>query len=93
MDATGKQVVVLPEFGFFDPLGGCLAGWLSYRELDWPRGLLLHHGGARRHVFAVTNVSHPQLAVQPQIEHSEFPDPMLKLQVDAYGPNLFQFER
>ena len=101
MDASGKSVVVLPEFGFFDPLTDCLGGWLSYLELDWPRGLLLHHGGARRHVFTMPNVAHPhldqvagsQLAFQPKIEHGEFTDPILKLEADAYGPNLFQFER
>lgn len=76
MDATGEQVIVLSEFGLLDPVADCVTGRLGNFKLNWSRGLLLHHGGAGRNVFAMADVAHshfyqitgPQLAVKPQVE-------------------------
>lgn len=53
MDATGKQVVVLPKFGILDPVAGGITGRLGNLELDKSRGFLLHDGGMRRYVFTI----------------------------------------
>ena len=47
MDATGEQVIVLPEFHLLDPLADRIAGWLGNLELDRPRCFLLHDGERR----------------------------------------------
>ena len=61
MNATGEQVIVLPEFGLFDPVADCVTGRLGNFELNGARGLLLHHGGSGRYVFAMADVAHSHL--------------------------------
>ena len=101
MNATGKQIVVLPKLGLLDPLTDRIAGRLRYLELNRSRRLLLHHRGTRRYVVTMANVAYPhldkvagsQFAVEPQVEHGEFPNAVLQLKAHSNGPNFFQFER
>jgi hypothetical protein len=52
-------------------------------------------------MFAMANVAYPhfhqvagsQFAVESQVEHGEFTNPVLTLTLDSDRPNLFQFER
>ena len=101
METAGEQIIVLPEFGLFDPITDCATGRLGNFELDGSRGLLLPHGCSGRYVFAMADVAHshlyqvtgPQFAVQAQVKHGEFTNSVLKLKSDPNGPNLFQLER
>ncbi len=101
MNATREQIVFLAEFGLCYPLADCIAGWFGNFKLNWPRGFLLHHCGAGRNVFAMADIAYPQFdqvagsqfAIEPQVKHGEFTNPVLKLKTDSNSPNLFQFER
>jgi hypothetical protein len=52
-------------------------------------------------MFTMANISHPhldqvtgpQLAVQPQVEHREFSNAVLQLKANPNRPNLFQLKR
>ena len=68
--------------------------------LNWSGGFLLHDDGACRNPLAMTDVANleldqiagPQLAVEPQVEQRQLPDPMFDLQSDADGPYVLQLE-
>ena len=61
---------------------------------------MLHDDGARCHAVAMTNVANleldqiasPQLTVESQVEHSQFPDSMFELQSHPDSPDILQLE-
>ena len=61
MNSAGDQVIILPEFSFFDPVADCVTGRLGNFELNGSRGLLLQHGCSGRYVFAMADVTYPHL--------------------------------
>jgi hypothetical protein len=96
-----EQKVVGLECGFGDPRGEGVAGRLGQLELHRPLRLVLHHHRPVQDLIAVGDIAHPkahqvaaaQLAVHGEIEQRQLPDPVVRLQTNAYRPDVLELER
>ncbi len=98
--STREQEVFRSKFGIFDPRAYRFPGWLGDLELHRSGSFLLHDDGAGCHPLAMTDVANleldqiagPQLTVESQVKHGQFPDSMFELQPHPDGPDILELE-
>jgi len=99
-NAARKEELLRLQTGRCDPRSDCAPRLFGDLELHRPLGLLLHDNRAGGDMTALDHVvdtksnqiAPAQLAINGEVEESEFPGSMIQLQSNPDGSDLFQLQ-